>query len=225
MVINMKLDIRLRMVAGLVRPGKPLVDVGTDHAYLPAFLVENGIISSAKACDIKVGPLNNAKKTIESLCLEDKIEAILSDGLIAIPREETDFSIAGMGGELIASILETSPWVKQKGNHFVLQPQSHPEDLRAFLFSNGYEILNEDVVKDKRHLYLAMEVIYTGEIKEFTKAETYVGKLTESKSIYKDEYIEYVIKRLETQYAANHRKELLELIDKIKKLVIESSNK
>lgn len=211
----MKLDIRLRMVAGLVRPGKPLVDVGTDHAYVPAFLVANGVIPSAIASDVKVGPLNNAKKTIYNNGLEDKIEAVLSDGLIAIPRDNTDFCIAGMGGELIASILSTSPWVKQEGNHFVFQPQTHPEDLRKYLFENGYEIIKEDVVKDKTHLYLAMEVIYTGNVTEYTEADTYVGKLPDSTSVYKKDYLEYVVKRLQVQLSATHKKEIKTLIDDI----------
>ena len=207
------------MVASLVRPGKPLVDIGTDHAYVPAFLVANGVIPSAIASDVKVGPLNNAKKTINENDLEDKIEAILSDGLIAIPREQTDFCIAGMGGELIASILETSPWVKQIGNHFVFQPQTHPEDLRRFLFDNGYEIIKEDVVKDKRHLYLAMEAEYTGNNTPYTEVLTYVGKLPSSTSVYRNDYLEYVTKRLGVQFTATHKKETKALIEDIKSYI------
>lgn len=207
------------MVASLVRPGKKLVDIGTDHAYIPAFLVKNHIIPSAIASDVRVGPLANARKTIASYGLEDKIEAILSNGLTSIPQDETDFCIAGMGGELIASILEASPWVKVKDNHFVLQPQTHPEDLRAFLFSNGYEIVKEDVVKDKRHLYLAMEVLYTGNIKDFSETDKYVGELKNSKSIYKNDYLKYIVKRLEVQLAATHREDLKVLINAINEYI------
>lgn len=211
----MKLDIRLRMVAGLVRPGMSIVDVGTDHAYVPTYLILNGIIPSAIASDIKVGPLNNAKKTIAQNDLADKITPILSDGLKDIPQDNTDFVIAGMGGELIAKILNDSKWVEVPGNHFVLQPQTHPEDLREYLWTNGYEIIKEDVVKDKTHLYLAIEASYTGLVEEHTKADYFVGKLLDSTSSYKTAYLEHLVKRLQIQHAANHRKEVKDLIDEI----------
>ncbi|MBQ0013764.1 MAG: SAM-dependent methyltransferase [Oscillospiraceae bacterium] len=212
----MKLDLRLTMVASLVRPGKPIADIGTDHAYVPVYLIKNGIIPSAYACDVKVGPLDNAKKTIEEFELEDKITPILSDGLISVPHDVNDFVIAGMGGELIAKILSDSPWVKEEGNHFVLQPQTHAEDLRHYLLSEGYEILKEDVVKDKRHLYIAMEVSYTGKVVAHTESDYYLGKLPKSSSIYKKDYIEYMISRLDVQYKATRKEDIKALIDSLK---------
>ena len=212
----MKLDLRLTMVASLVRPGKPLADIGTDHAFVPVFLILNDIIPSAYACDIKVGPLDNAKKTIDEYDLNDKVTPILSDGLIEVPHDVNDFVIAGMGGELIAKILSDSPWVKEVGNHFVLQPQTHAEDLRQYLFGAGFEILKEDVVKDKRHLYLAMEVVYTGKVEGHEKCDYYLGELKNSSSIYKNNYIEYVISRLDVQYKATKDEDIRDLIDKLK---------
>ncbi len=212
----MKLDLRLTMVASLVRPGKPLADIGTDHAFVPVFLILNDIIPSAYACDIKVGPLDNAKKTIDEYDLNDKVTPILSDGLTKVPHDVNDFVIAGMGGELIAKILSDSPWVKEEGNHFVLQPQTHAESLRQFLWSEGYEILKEDVVKDKRHLYLAMEVVYTGKVMGHKKCDYYLGELKNSNSIYKNNYIEYVISRLDVQYKATKDEDIRDLIDKLK---------
>ena len=211
----MKLDLRLTMVASLVRPGKPIADIGTDHAYVPVYLIKNGIIPSAYACDVKVGPLDNAKKTIEEFELEDKIIPILSDGLISVPHDVNDFVIAGMGGELIAKILSDSPWVKESGNHFVLQPQTHAESLRRHLFNEGFEIIKEDVVKDKRHLYLAMEVVYTGTVVAHTESDCYLGELPNSSSIYKNDYIKCVISRLAVQYKATRKENLKSLIDKL----------
>lgn len=212
----MKLDLRLTMVASLVRPGKPLADIGTDHAFVPVFLILNDIIPSAYACDIKVGPLDNAKKTIDEYDLNDKVTPILSDGLIEVPHDVNDFVIAGMGGELIAKILSDSKWVEEVGNHFVLQPQTHAEDLRQYLFGAGFEILKEDVVKDKRHLYLAMEVVYTGKVEGHEKCDYYLGELKNSSSIYKNNYIEYVISRLDVQYKATKDEDIRDLIDKLK---------
>lgn len=212
----MKLDLRLTMVASLVRPGKPLADIGTDHAFVPVFLILNDIIPSAYACDIKVGPLDNAKKTIDEYDLNDKVTPILSDGLTTVPHDVNDFVIAGMGGELIAKILSDSKWVEEVGNHFVLQPQTHAESLRQYLFGAGYEILKEDVVLDKRHLYLAMEVVYTGKVMGHEKCDYYLGELKNSNSIYKNNYIEYVISRLDVQYKATKDEDIRDLIDKLK---------
>lgn len=212
----MKLDLRLTMVVSLVRPGKPLADIGTDHAYVPVYLILNDVIPSAYACDIKVGPLDNAKKTIDEYELNDKVIPILSDGLVEVPHDVNDFVIAGMGGELIAKILSDSRWVEEVGNHFVLQPQTHAEDLRQYLYSAGYEILKEDVVKDKRHIYLAMEVVYTGKVEAHEKCDYYLGELKNSKSIYRNNYIEYIISRLDIQYKATRDEDIKALIDKLK---------
>ncbi|MBR5015904.1 MAG: SAM-dependent methyltransferase [Clostridia bacterium] len=211
----MKLDMRLRMVAGLIRPGMPLADIGTDHAYLPVFLVENDIIPKALASDVKIGPLENAKKTINKHNLSDKITPVLSDGLKEIPHEYTDFCIAGMGGELIAKILEESPWVRRQGNHFVFQPQTHPEDLRRHLLTNGYEIIREDVVKERMKYYLAIEAVCTGVTEEHREADYYIGKLRETTSIHKGKYLEKVASRLDVKLKATRDERYGKLIDEI----------
>ena len=211
----MKLDMRLRMVAGLIRPGIPLADIGTDHAYLPVFLVENDIIPKALASDVKIGPLENAKKTINKHNLSDKITPVLSDGLKEIPHEYTDFCIAGMGGELIAKILEESPWVRRQGNHFVFQPQTHPEDLRRHLLTNGYEIVREDVVKERMKYYLAIEAVCTCVTEEHREADYYIGKLRETTSIHKGKYLEKVASRLDVKLKATRDEKYGKLIDEI----------
>ena len=126
-----KLDTRLKLAADEVRPGKKLVDIGTDHAYLPAFLVENGICTEAIAADIGKGPLENAKKVVSvSKDLNEKITLRLSDGLKEIrPDEAEDIVIAGMGGILISEILTSAPWVKDETKRLILQPMSHAEDV------------------------------------------------------------------------------------------------
>ena len=211
----MKLDIRLRMVAGLIRPGIPLADIGTDHAYLPVFLVENDIIPSAVASDVKIGPMENARKTIVKSGLQDKVVPVLSDGLKEIPHSFTDFCMAGMGGELIAGILEESPWVQKEGNHFVFQPQTHPEDLRRYLYDNGFEILKEDVVKDRTRYYLAIEAVCTGVTEEHREADYYIGKLRETTSIHKGKYLEKVASRLDVKLKATRDEKYGKLIDEI----------
>ena len=63
--MNIVLTQRLRTAAELVRQNRKTVDVGTDHGYLPAFLVMGGITDNVTAADIGRGPLDNAEKTIE----------------------------------------------------------------------------------------------------------------------------------------------------------------
>lgn len=212
----MKLDKRLSMVASLVRPCDIIADIGTDHAYVPVYLIENRIVSRAYAGDVRVGPLDNAKRTIEEYEMADKIMPILSDGLQSIPHDTNDFIIAGMGGELIARLLSESRWVEQIGNHFVLQPQTHPEDLRLYLYQNGYEILKESVCQDGHHLYLAIEAQFTGttnEISDLSNWETYIGKLENSPVTLL--YLNTIIDRLNIKYNATKDEEIKQIIDKL----------
>ncbi|NLL63691.1 MAG: SAM-dependent methyltransferase [Ruminococcaceae bacterium] len=208
-----KLSNRLQMVANLVREGKPLADIGTDHAYLPVYLVQKGIIPYAIATDINEGPLENAKKTIKQAGLENKIKTILSDGLENIPPIE-NITITGMGGILISEILKAKPEIKRKGTHLVLQPQSHVEDVREFLYKNGFEILREDVTKEGKHFYIALEVVYTEKEQKLTDEKIYLGELLNSKSKCKDAYIEYLFRRL------SMKKDSEDLVKRLQKKVL-----
>ncbi len=195
-----KLSDRLYMVASMVRPGYPVADIGTDHAYLPVYLLQENRIPHALACDLREGPLLNAKQTVERYGFADKVDLILSDGLKSLtPGCVNDFVIAGMGGNLIADILAASVWVQDTKNHFVLQPQSHAEDLREYLVNSGFEILREAVTREGRHLYLAMEVVYTGKVKECPVTYYYLGELPNSKSDLRDEYIDFIYDRLKVR--------------------------
>ena len=109
----MKLDSRLMAIANLVSKNRIFADIGTDHAYLPVYLVENGIVNRAIAADLRVGPLDNAKETVVSHNLTDKIEMRLSDGLDNFKENEAqEIAVAGMGGLLIASCVERTKWLK-----------------------------------------------------------------------------------------------------------------
>ena len=154
---------RLKTAADLVRHNKKTVDVGTDHGYLPAFLVMSGKTDCAIAADIGVGPLENAKKTIEKYGLENKIDTILSNGLDKIPHDTEEIIIAGMGGTLICEILEKAPWIKHKGIHLVLQPMTHAHDVRKFLCENGFYIDAEKFCTDDARDYVVISAYYNGE--------------------------------------------------------------
>lgn len=154
---------RLKTAAELVRPDRKTVDVGTDHGYLPAFLVMSGKTSCAIAADIGTGPLENAKKTIEKYGLKDKISTVLSNGLEKIPNDTEEIIICGMGGTLIAEILSKAEWIKHKNIHLVLQPMTHSYDVRKFLCENGFYIDTEKFSTDDGRDYVVISAYFSGE--------------------------------------------------------------
>lgn len=171
-----KLSKRLAACAGLVRHGKRLADIGCDHGYIPVYLCENGMIEYAIASDINEGPLSACRLLVKSTGLEDNIKCVLSDGLEKIDKNEVDdILIAGMGGELIADILSRCDYVRSK--HLILNPMTHPELARKWLFDNGFAIQNDIVVADAGHHYSVMDAYYTGQTAEYTELDAYLGKI------------------------------------------------
>jgi tRNA (adenine22-N1)-methyltransferase len=161
----MNLDKRLGTVAALVRHGARVADIGTDHAYLPVYLLQAGVCPSAIASDIGEGPLEAARHTVTAAGLTDKISLRLGDGLAGIaPDEAEDIVIAGMGGETIAAILQAAPWVKNPALRLILQPMTRAEDLRCWLLQNGFSVLQERLVQDGRHLYPVLAAEYPGAV-------------------------------------------------------------
>lgn len=172
-----KLDTRLKMAAEEVRQGKKVADIGTDHAYLPAYLIENNICPSAIAADIGKGPLENAKKVVStSPLLSEKIQLRLSNGLEKIsPDEADDIVIAGMGGILISEILTNAPWIKDEDKRLILQPMSHAEDVRKYLCENGFEIIKEKASTDGKHNYIIIVAEFRNKENDKDEAFYYKG--------------------------------------------------
>ena len=120
---------RLQMVADFVPPCACAADIGTDHGYLPIWLLQNGVIRSAIAADIHAGPLANARQSAAAYDLEERFRFVLADGLRFPDTQAADVvTIAGMGGETICAILAAAPWLRQ-GKQLVLQPQSKVPEL------------------------------------------------------------------------------------------------
>lgn len=194
---------RLAMVAAMVRDGRPLADIGTDHAYLPVSLLLEGRIPRAAACDVREGPLQNAASTVEREGVSDRVDLLLCSGFDHPELlQYDDFVMAGMGGNLMVDLMEAAPFLQKPDTHLVLQPQSHAEDVRAFLYRNGFSILQETATEDTGRVYLAMEAIYTGETRDATLADCYVGRLPESASPYKYDYLRQVRHRLTARHDA-----------------------
>ena len=134
---QLDLSPRLAALAALVPAGARLADVGTDHAYLPVWLLLRGKIRGAIASDVNPGPLDRGRETARAYGVEDKIDIRRCDGLAGLTAGEADtIVIAGMGGDLIARILAQAPWTREVA--LLLQPMSSQEDLRQWLAENGY---------------------------------------------------------------------------------------
>lgn len=175
---GIKLSERLKAAAEAVRPGSVVADVGSDHAYLPAYLVLNGLSPRAIAADVRAGPLENARKTVRLYGLEDKICLRLSDGLDNIePCEASDFTICGMGGTLTARLLSRVPWLKDPSKRIIVQPQSRAEEVRGFFADNGFKILFEDVRTDAGRLYCTTAAEYDGNIVQRPVSYVYTGEV------------------------------------------------
>lgn len=149
------MDSRLMTCAKLCR-GDVLCDVGTDHGYLPCYMVENGLCKKAYACDIAQLPLSSASAHIKERGLSDRITTVISDGLCNVEFDDiTDIVIAGMGGELIADIL--SHCDRLDGINLVLQPMTKPEVLRRRLYELGISITAELACISGKFVYSVMQ--------------------------------------------------------------------
>lgn len=174
---------RLQSCAELVRGNKTAVDVGTDHAYLACQLVRAGISPNVIAADVREGPLKSAREHIRAQGLDGQITVVLSDGLEGIsPDGVGDIIIAGMGGELIATILENCPWTRDSTLNFILQPMTRAAFLREWLAERGFKIQREIASREGKFLYTAMQVRYTGEIQKISKFAAHTGKLNPKNS-------------------------------------------
>ncbi len=172
----MELTERLLAACSFVRGGSYLIDVGTDHAYLPIYLAENGIISSATASDINEGPCESARKHIAENGFAGKIEVRQANGLIGhSARGKTDIVIAGMGGALISEILEKADFIKQSDVRLILQPMRNVPDLRSYLLGNGFEIIDEALAREEDRIYEIICAEYSGEKREASELSLLLG--------------------------------------------------
>ncbi len=149
------LSARLACVASLVPAGARVADIGSDHAYLPAALVLDGKINFAIAGEVVKGPYENAVHEIKDHQLEGQVIPRLADGLAAIePADKVDtITIAGMGGSLIASILEKGKDKLTEIKRLVLQPNVGESQLREWLMNNHYQIMTEKIIEEDNHIY------------------------------------------------------------------------
>ena len=154
----MELSIRLKTVAEAVTKGNRVADVGTDHGYVPIYLVKNNLSPAGIAMDVNKGPLEKAQEHIREEKLGGKIVTRLGNGLAPLEPGETDtVIIAGMGGDLICKILKAKPEFLIEGKEFILQPQSEWFKIRRLLKEYRYQIEKEWFLKEDGKYYVIIK--------------------------------------------------------------------
>ena len=190
---------RLQAICSLICQGRGVVDVGTDHGYIPVALAQNGYAGKIIASDIRPGPLQAARNSAESAAVDDKIDFLLCDGLDGCEKSAIDtIVIAGMGGDTICGILDRAEWCMTPDYTLILQPMTKAEVVRYWLAYNGYEFLDEVLVKDGGIIYQVIRA----RIKENTSlslAELFTGEYALAvKNQLFGEFLDTLISRFET---------------------------
>lgn len=228
----MKLTNRLLKIASLVSKNKRVADIGTDHGYIPVYLLNENKIDFAILADINKGPLENARSEVRRNKLEDKVDLRLGSGIEVLKKDEVDeIIIAGMGGILISDLLEANKEVAHSVDKLILQPMQAQEELREYLLNNGYEILDECLEKEDFRIYEIIVAKYTGKNTPVEDNIYYeVGKkLIENNDKLLGEFIDNKIKKYnniidklgnkESEAVIAKRNLANERIEKLKKLI------
>lgn len=179
MAKQLQLHARLRAIAGCVRKGHIAADIGTDHAYLPVYLIQKQICPLCVASDIRIGPLLNARETVEEHGLVHSIHLVQANGLQHEAFEQAqDIIIAGMGGDVITAILQQGDsFAKAAQKRLILQPMTRAEEVHEYLGKNGFHILRENAVCENGYSYVIITAEYDGICRFFTGTSRYIGAL------------------------------------------------
>lgn len=169
---------RLALCASLVRPGAAVADIGTDHGYLPIWLLKVGKSPRAVAADIREGPLQSARANGVRYGVGERLRFLQSDGLDGLaPEDADDIVAAGIGGELILRIVGEALWLRDAQKRLILQPMSHAPLLRAGLWEMGFAIREERACVDGGRVYSAFSAGFTGEMGAMPFLYPYMGRL------------------------------------------------
>ncbi|URZ01136.1 tRNA (adenine(22)-N(1))-methyltransferase [Clostridium felsineum] len=226
----MEISSRLKLIGEIIDEGEIIADIGTDHAYLPIYLLKNNCQMKFIASDVNKGPLEKAISNIKMYGFQDKIECRLGSGLNVLREGEADAAIiAGMGGNLIRDIIEERLDIFKTLKYAVLQPVQNPDILRKYLYEQGFNILGEQLCIDENKYYEIIKVCYAS--KKQKKDDLYYEiseKLIAMKHPLLKEYIEYKIEKYHkiyknigevTENALNRKEELNTKIHKLKGLL------
>ena len=222
----MQISKRLAAVADMVTEGCRVADIGTDHAYVPIYLIKEGRSLKALAMDIGKGPLERAKEHIREYGLDSQIETRLSDGLAEYVQGEADsIVIAGMGGALMARILSDGAEKCAGVRELILSPQSEIFLVREWLFEHGWRIERETMLAEDGKYYTVMRAV-PGDEPELKPVEALYGRyLLESKNQILHEFlgkeretVHRILASLEKEQGEHIRNRKTELADKLQKI-------
>lgn len=229
----MELSKRLMKIASYVNYCEAIADIGTDHGYIPIYLVKNNKCNSAIASDINKGPIEKASTNIRFEGLSEKIKCLLGGGLKPLKVGEVNgVIIAGMGGNLIRDIILEDIEKVKLYDFLILQPAQNPEVLREFLYNNNFEILNEDLILDDGKFYELFKVKYNENAKKINVKDEISYEISsillESNNSLVNDYIKSKIKKYEniityikddTNLAKKKKDILNEKINKLKEMI------
>ena len=229
----MELSKRLMKIASYVNYCETIADIGTDHGYIPIYLVKNNKCNSAIASDINKGPIEKASTNIRFEGLSEKIKCLLGGGLKPLKVGEVNgVIIAGMGGNLIRDIILEDIEKVKLYDFLILQPAQNPEVLREFLYNNNFEILNEDLILDDGKFYELFKVKYNENAKKINIKDEISYEISsillESNNSLVNDYIKSKIKKYEniisyikddTSLAKKKKDILNEKINKLKEMI------
>lgn len=226
----MELSVRLKAIARMVEKCISVIDVGTDHGYIPIYLVKNDVIESAIASDINKGPVDKAKKNIQSNNLSQKIICRLGSGLSTIYKGEVQVAIiAGMGGNLIRDILEADLEVTKELEYMILQPVQNAEILREYLYNVGYDILDEEICYEDGKFYEIIKARYNTKSATMDSINYEISKvLLDKKNPLMKSFIEFKLQKYmkiyknlnaDTIASKNRKNQLHEIITSLKEFI------
>lgn len=221
----MKLSLRLITIKNFVKENSIVADIGTDHGYIPGYLIENNISKKVIATDISKGSLDKAIEYIEKIGYKEYIDTRLGNGLEVLKPYEVDtIIIAGMGGLLIKDIIEKNLEITKTINNFIFQPMGAAEELRKYLYENNFKIIDEKIIKEDGKYY---EIIYVSRGKDYIEDEIYYEiskKLLDKKDPVLREFIEFkinkteeILKELEKTHTEKTAKRKEDLSSRLKK--------
>ncbi|SDY52600.1 tRNA (adenine22-N1)-methyltransferase [Evansella caseinilytica] len=149
-----QLSKRLEKVVSYIRQGDVVADIGSDHAYLPVYLIKHGIASRAIAGEVNEGPLRSAEQQVAKHSYQHAIKTKLGNGLAVLEHESVDtIVIAGMGGPLITQILDEGKSRLEAVSRLILQPNIAAENIREWLLDNHWRLIDECILKEDGHYY------------------------------------------------------------------------
>mgnify|MGYP003294745530 CR=1 FL=1 len=213
------MDKRLEHIFRSIPDGVGVLDVGTDHGYLPVALCRRGYTGNIIATDVNADPLNKAILHAEQSGFSDRIRFLLSDGLDGCEPEKVDcLVIAGMGGDTIAGILQRGSWCKREGLLLLLQPMSKAEVLREWLSENGFSIVREERIPENGSLYQILTARFV-RAKALSPAELYLGRkeVHANPDLYEEHRLA-LIRRFERAMAGMAQAQNRDMYIKIKEL-------